>query len=373
MGTMVAPEDLDDYAALAGANFTGPVTVQTPSAPMNPATKQYVDNLLSANDAMVFKGTVGASGTVTDFSALTDYKVGWTYRVIEAGTYAGVDCEVGDLIIAVVDYADSFKDSDWTVAQTNIDGAVTSETALTDGAIIVGTGNQGVEALANGTSGQVLKMVDGSPAWSDEVENTDTTYTFTNGSDGSFQVQPSNGEPQKVTIGKPATAGTADKVANALTINGTEYDGSAAQSITIPTEYDLDDLTDVVVATPANGQALIYNGSEWANRALTKADVGLGNVDNTADSAKSVASAATLTTPRQISIEGGATATGVAFNGSEDIALNVTALNAASLSGAIPEAVTAVTKSAGDSSTAIATTAFVENAVDTATIKWGTF
>ena len=46
---------------------------------------------------------------------------------------------------------------------------------------------------------------------------------------------------------------------------------------------------------------------------LVKADVGLGSVDNTADSAKSVASAATLTTARTIG--------GVSFNGSANINL----------------------------------------------------
>lgn len=46
---------------------------------------------------------------------------------------------------------------------------------------------------------------------------------------------------------------------------------------------------------------------------LVKADVGLGSVDNTADSAKSVASAATLTTARTIG--------GVSFNGSANIDL----------------------------------------------------
>ena len=46
---------------------------------------------------------------------------------------------------------------------------------------------------------------------------------------------------------------------------------------------------------------------------LVKADVGLSNVDNTADSAKSVATAATLTTARLIN--------GVSFNGSADITI----------------------------------------------------
>lgn len=380
LGTVPTTEDLEDYAALAGANFTGPVTVQAPTSEMNPATKQYVDNLLSANDAMVFKGTVGGAesgATVTDFSSLADYQVGWTYRVIEAGTYAGASCEVGDLLIAVADYSESFKDADWTVAQTNIDGAVTAAANLTNGAIVTGNGAHGVQSLANGTEGQILKIVSGTPTWSEETENTDTTYTFTNGSEGSFQVQASDGEPQTVTIGKPATAGTADKVANKLTINGTEYDGSAAQSVTIPTEYDLDDLTDVEVTTPAANQAIIYDGTSWKNRALTKADVGLGNVDNTADASKNVASAGKLTTPVTIGLSGAATGTATSFDGSQNITIPVTALNAANLSGAIPEGVTAVTADTGDSSTAIATTEFVTTAVEAAAtenaLKWGAF
>ena len=53
--------------------------------------------------------------------------------------------------------------------------------------------------------------------------DTNTTYTFANGSDGSFTVTPSDGSAQTVFIGKPATAGTADQVAHSLTIslNGT--------------------------------------------------------------------------------------------------------------------------------------------------------
>lgn len=384
MGTMLTQTDLEPYAKLAGANFTGPVTVQAPTEDMNPATKQYVDNILSANDAMVFKGTVGGAesgATVTDFSALVDYKTGWTYRVITAGTYAGISCEVGDLIIAVADYSESFKDADWTVAQTNIDGAVTAGANLTNGALITGDGAHGVQSLANGTDGQILKMVDGSVAWADEVQNTDTTYTFANGADGSFTVTPSNGAPQTVNIGKPATAGTADKVAHKLTINGAEFDGSADQSVTIPTEYDLDDLTDVTITAPAAGQAIVYDGTstQFVNRALTKADVGLNNVDNTADANKNVASAAKLTTARDISITGGATAAAVSFDGTGNVELEVTALDAADLSGVVPAAVSladgvaAVTPSAGDNSTKVATTAFVTNAVNSAALTWGTF
>lgn len=79
--------------------------------------------------------------------------------------------------------------------------------------------------------------------------DTNTTYTFANGADGSFTVTPSAGAAQKVTIGKPATAGTADnattanKVAQALvvklnggTTEGTSqftFNGSAAKTVNI--------------------------------------------------------------------------------------------------------------------------------------------
>jgi VCBS repeat-containing protein len=91
--------------------------------PRADAVIAYVDGLLSANDAMVFKGTLGTGGTITALP--TTYSAGHAYKVIAAGTYAGINTEVGDLIIAVVDRSGtSNQDSDWTVVQSNLDGAV---------------------------------------------------------------------------------------------------------------------------------------------------------------------------------------------------------------------------------------------------------
>lgn len=68
-------------------------------------------------------------------------------------------------------------------------------------------------------------------------------------------------------------------------------------------------------ATAAQGttanSALQPSGNGGSLTGLTKAQVGLANVDNTADASKSVSSAATLTTPRTIN--------GVSFNGSGNI------------------------------------------------------
>ncbi|NDH04211.1 MAG: hypothetical protein EBY40_13995, partial [Marivivens sp.] len=53
----------------------------------------------------------------------------------------------------------------------------------------------------------------------------------------------------------------------------------------------LGNLDDVSLTTPANREALIYDGDNWVNDNVTKADVGLGNVDNTSDANKPVSTA----------------------------------------------------------------------------------
>ena len=73
--------------------------------------------------------------------------------------------------------------------------------------------------------------------------NTNTTYSFSSGN-GGFTVTPSGGSSQTISIGKPSTAGTADKVANTLTFTGYQsksYNGSAAVSVAIPSKVS--DLT----------------------------------------------------------------------------------------------------------------------------------
>lgn len=70
---------------------------------------------------------------------------------------------------------------------------------------------------------------------------------------------------------------------------------------------------------------------------LTKTDIGLGNVDDTSDATKNVLSATKLTTARTISVSGAVTATATAFDGTSNISIPVTALNASFLStGTVP-------------------------------------
>lgn len=136
---------------------------------VNPVTSKaiydYVGDAIAASDAMTFKGTIGTGGTVTALP--TTYKTGWTYRVITAGTYAGQDCKVGDLIIALVDRDGTGNlDSDWTVAQTNIDGAITNISATTP-----------ITVSGSGTSREIAHKISGVSPGS-YGEGSDKTVAF---------------------------------------------------------------------------------------------------------------------------------------------------------------------------------------------------
>jgi len=184
-----------EYLEKSGGTMTGPLILDaSPTSTSNPltaATKQYVDNEISsvvagAVDAMMFKGTIGAAAQNPTVTALPDgslitYKVGDTYKVVTAGNYgtAGtpLQCEVGDLLIAIDDPAtgqNAMNPAHWTVAQGNIDGAVTGPAGSTADHV----------ATFNDASGKVIKdsgFTIGKSVPSGAVF-TDTTYALTDGS-----------------------------------------------------------------------------------------------------------------------------------------------------------------------------------------------
>lgn len=121
---------LDDKAPIANPVFTGSVKIGEEEV----AVKSYVDGLI-ANMVSSVPGIVDGTNALPS----ADYKAGQTFRVAEAGTYAGHDCEIGDLIIVLKDYVEgTASDADFMVVQANIDGAVTSSAdAATVGEIVV--------------------------------------------------------------------------------------------------------------------------------------------------------------------------------------------------------------------------------------------
>lgn len=120
-----------EKAPLANPAFTGAVTVDGEAV----AVKSYVDGLIAGlGEGITVPGVVDSSHPLP-----ADYKAGQTFRVAEAGTYAGQKCEVGDLIMVITDYnADGASNADFLVIQSNIDGAITSTAETTTvGEIVV--------------------------------------------------------------------------------------------------------------------------------------------------------------------------------------------------------------------------------------------
>ena len=168
--------------------------------------------------------------------------------------------------------------------------------ALSDN-VVIGGGDIVVGGEGDYSEGTVQDAIDAIASALEGKVDTNTTYTFANGSDGSFTVTPSTGGAQKVTIGKPATAGTADKVGHGLTVslNGTaqtKFDGSADVAFDITpaaigaaaTEHTHDNY--VPTTRTINGKALS------ADITLAAADVNAdakGSADGALASAKSYA------------------------------------------------------------------------------------
>lgn len=126
------------------AVFDSVVINGTPTNPTDAATKQYVDNVVASGLKII--------GTI-DTSVNPDYPlavVGDAYHVSVAGKIggiAGLDVEIGDMIVAVSDNPGGDQatvGSDWIIMQTNIDQATTT----VRGAIRIAT----LPEVATGTS-----------------------------------------------------------------------------------------------------------------------------------------------------------------------------------------------------------------------------
>ena len=164
---------LNAKAPLASPALSGTPTAPTADASVNNtqiATTAYVttaiNNVLNASNAMVFKGTIGTRGSVTSLPA--SHQVGDVYVVSTAGSYAGQTCEAGDMIVCTATGTTS-KNSDWTVVQSNINGAVTGPSSSVDSHV----------AIFDGSTGKIVKdsgFTIGTNVPSNAVF-TDTVYT----------------------------------------------------------------------------------------------------------------------------------------------------------------------------------------------------
>ena len=155
--------------------------------------------------------------------------------------------------------------------------------------VVVGSEDIVVGGEGDYAENTVQEAIDALKTAVDAKSSTDTTYTFANGTDGSFTVTPSTGGAQKVTIGKPTTAGIADKVGHGLTVslNGTaqtKFDGSADVAFDITP-------TAIGAAAATHTHDNYVPTSRTVNKKALSADITLTAADVNAD-AKGSADAA---------------------------------------------------------------------------------
>lgn len=102
------------------------------------------------------------------------------------------------------------------------------------------------------------------------AQNTNTTYTFANGSAGNFTVTPSGGSAQTVSVGKPANAGNADTVGG---ISPSAFVKKAGDTMT----------GILTISQTSSGQPLTLHGNDavsliqFVNNKVETAEVGYTN------------------------------------------------------------------------------------------------
>ena len=222
--------------------FNSSPIVPTPTADGEATPKSYVDGLVAGItgmvDVMVFKGTLGITSDGATVTALPEnHKVGWTYKVVTANTYAGIACEVGDMIACIKDNTIS-NDADWTVFQGNIDGAVTGPASSTDAHV----------AIFNGATGKVIKDSGFTIGKSVPADAKFTDTQLTESEIAAMGFTKNTGTYSKPSGGIPASdlasgvIPTALKNPKALTFSGAvtgTYDGSQAKTVNIPSAFTM--------------------------------------------------------------------------------------------------------------------------------------
>lgn len=279
----------------SGGTFTGGVTLNAdPTTDLGAATKQYVDTKvttsLAASDAMVFKGTLGTGGTVTAVPTSNVVK-GDTYKVITAGTWAGSTCKVGDLLIALASGSVSANTTNWAYVPSG-DESVTTIKYSTTTQNLTTSAQTGDLIVGEAATKQVDTSISAAST-STKLPTSAAVATFVEGK-GYVTAD----EKVKQTVSTANTAYPLLASASASPTSGNAAEAIYAAAITVNPS------TSTITATNFAGNA------------------------STATSATSATSAGKLSATKNFSITGKGTAAAVAFDGSSDVALNMTAFNA---------------------------------------------
>lgn len=153
------------------------------------ATTQFVMNAFKAQDAMIFKGVL-SGGEASQNNGLGNLTPaadrGHTYKVSDAGYINGYKVEVGDMLICTADTTAQATTSNiqgvnanWSIIQTNLDGAVIGPASATSDHIVTFDGTSG--ALVKDSGFTIGTSVPPNAVFTDTTYSAGTGIYISNG------------------------------------------------------------------------------------------------------------------------------------------------------------------------------------------------
>lgn len=143
---------------------------------MSASDKTKLDKM---TDPMMFKGSLGTSGTITSLPAAASSNAGFVYKVITNGTYASQAAKVGDTFISngsIWTLIPSGDEPSGTVTSVATSGAITGGTITSSGTISHSTASGYKHIPSGGSSGQILRWSsDGTATWGADNDTKNTT------------------------------------------------------------------------------------------------------------------------------------------------------------------------------------------------------
>ena len=278
--TNVVLSNVDDVQQMPLSYLDTDVTLAANSdtkVPSQKASKTYIDLLLAANDAMVYKGVI-------DCSANPNYPAadaGHTYRISVAGKIggaSGVVVEAGDLILCINDSTASGDQATvgiyWNIVQVNIDGAVIGPASSVDSNLVAFDGITG--KLIKDSSVTTANVSDAITKKHTQNTDTDLDSTF----EDTFVKK-----VDTVNVLSDITSAGAD-IEDAVTKKHAEAHDIASHSDTSATGSELNTLTDDSMADALHRHSELSASDGTPNPALSvdaAGNVGIGTTAPGAD------------------------------------------------------------------------------------------
>jgi hypothetical protein len=255
--------------------------------------------------------SINSTDTTISLTAATGWAAGPFYAVIDPGTASEEKIYVSSRSTTTLTVGT--RGVDGTTAKSHASGAiiypvhtaVDSDEAneltskYTSRGDIVYQGASTFTRLGVGTADQVLKTNGTDPSWGQVAtagiaDDAVTAAKIATGAVGTTELADSSVTSAKiaanaVALGTATTGNYMSGVSSGtgISVSHTPGEGSTA---TVSLNASLDNLTDVVVTTPSNGQVIKYNGTNWVNG--TDSSGGIPD-DNSVSTAKIVDGAVT--------------------------------------------------------------------------------